>query len=182
MAYYENGLHLCRVTQCGMTETQKEPKRPMIVIRFQPLAKITHDPEGNELYDDLAPSQYDQTARIVVDPNNSKSLDFATMKLRYAGFTGQSFKDLDLEGKEIRCNNEPSEYEGKLRDQWDLALPPLEQRPLQQIDSAAARKLDAMFGKRLKDGATQPESQETTQPQWADVPEGATVPDDEVPF
>lgn len=192
MAYYRPMMHLCRVNEQGWTETTKEPKRPMLVFKIQPLAEIIRGPDGEETFNDVPPSQYDATLRMVVDPKNEKSMDFALKKLRYAGFVGESFADLNLVGAEIRCMNEHSDYEGKTYDQWDFALPPLDQAPLNPLDNAAARKLDTLFGKRLKDKphlAHVPEktrqrtaasvaAQAPPEPQWEPEP----PPDDEVPF
>ena len=126
----------------------------MLVFEFQVLAEIdlvTEGDETHEVFNDLSPSNYDQTARILIDVKSEDSMNYAMLKLRYAGFDGESFNDLDLEGRDIRCVNSPAPYKGKERDQWDLALPRQKtNRPSSAIDGKMARKLDAFFGKRLK--------------------------------
>lgn len=176
MAYYEPGLHLARVSKQGWTESKT--KKAMLVFEVAILAKVVPDQEGNESYEDLAPSQYDQTLRIVVDSDSPDSLDYAMRKLRYAGFDGDSFADLNLEGREVRVRNDPQEYKGKLCDSWDFALPPRESTAA-PLDNSAARKFDALFGRRLKDGA-QPKAAKP-EPEAA-PPRGAATPNDEVPF
>ena len=49
-------------------------------------------------------------------------------KLRYAGFQGDRFDDLNLEGYKIICECSESEYNNQPSEQWDLALPPREHR------------------------------------------------------
>ena len=114
MAYYEPGLHLARVSKQGWTDSKSG--KPMIVFEVTILAKISYDPEGTECFNELQPSEYDQIVRIVVDNANPEGMDYAMKKLRYAGFTGKSFIDLDLEGKEVRVKNTPHDHNGKNYD------------------------------------------------------------------
>src|SRR3972149_6610524 len=106
MAYYSQTLHLCRVTEQGWQETKKEPPRLQLVFRVQVLAEISYDENGEAIFTDVPPSQYDQNVFLLIDPENETVMDFAAKKLRYAGFEGTSFTELNLVGKQIRCFNQ----------------------------------------------------------------------------
>lgn len=171
-AYYEPGTYLCEVIEQGFTESKTG--KPMICFKVKVFSKLSHGPEGEQVEDNCA-ENYDRTIRLVVDGSNDDMMDYAMRKLRHAGFNGESFADLNLVGQYVTCKCDASEYNGKPTEQWDLALPPLESKPLMPLDNAAARKLNTLFGKRLKDGAKK----------FVPVPQaenGRAIEDDEVPF
>lgn len=153
MTNFNEGLHLCRITRQGWITTQKEPKRPMLVFAFQVLSEVHHDDEGNETFEDVLPGDSDPIVRVLVDGSNETILDFALRKLRYAGFTSGTFQDLELVGYEVRCLNRHKHYNGRLYDDWELGLPPMTMQDWAPIQGEAARRLDAIFGDRLKNGA-----------------------------
>lgn len=174
-AYYEPGTYLCEVLAQGFEESKTVPPKPMLVFNIRVMSKITKDPEGNDDYEPCI-ENYERSVRLVLggkDPEKMK--DFAMRKLRYAGFDGDNFSDFALVGHEVRCQCKESEYKGSTSEQWDFALPPSESNPPKPLDNAAARKLNALFGKLLKDGAKTKETVPSTQPV-------GDVPDDEVPF
>jgi hypothetical protein len=173
--YYEPGRYRCRVASQGWAEAKTG--KTMIVFKVFPLARIIQGPEGPE--DAYVDGKYDRTIRLVVNPESDKQMDCMMLKLRHAGFDGDSFAQLDLTDSEVECQCDPQEYNGKEVESWDLALPPLESKPPQMIDPKVARKLDALVGRRLKDGAA-------PKPQAQPVPTGASEEppgdDSEVPF
>ena len=184
MAYYSQTLHLCRVTEQGWQETKKEPPRLQLVFRVQVLAEISYDENGEAIFTDVPPSQYDQNVFLLIDPENETVMDFAAKKLRYAGFEGTSFTELNLVGKQIRCFNQHWIRDGKVYDSFQLALPPIEQRPVETLDAKKARKLDALFGKRLKvpAGHQPAPKRQANSDQPVDALLPALTPDDDVSF
>ena len=154
MTNYNEGLHLCQITRQGWLETKKEPRRPMLVFAFHVLAEIHYDDDGIETLEELPGSDIEQTARLLIDVNNDVTLNYCLQKLRNAGFASETLGELDLVGREVRCVNRHEHYNGKLYDLWDLALPPLDLRPLDPITPDVARRLDALFGARLKQHGT----------------------------
>lgn len=176
--FYDEGRYSCRVTEQGFQEAKTG--KPMLVLKVQPQAKLVLGPEGNE--PQFCTQTYDRTIRLVINNESEKQMEMMLKKLRHAGFTGTSFGDLDLVGKDVECQCEYSDYEGKTYEQWDLCLPKLDQKPLEPLNTGTARKLDALFGRMLKDGATavqEPPPQETPP---AEREAWVPPPNDEVPF
>lgn len=191
MIYYERGEHVVRIESQGWTET-KEKGHPMLVFEALPLQRVTKDHEGNEQFEEVcADANFPtRTLRVVVDASSEQSMEFALKKLRYAGFDGDSFADLDLRGVECRAICDHTQYKGKDRENWDFALPPLERGAVNDLDRSTARRLDAIFGKRLKEGAKPAPTPAARQPEPSSQPAQQTVPNeypypdapDDVPF
>ena len=110
-----------RITKQGWTET-KEKKTPMLVFEGYPTHKVLKDAEGNEVLEEVFedPKYPERTLRVVVDSSNEKMMDFAMLKLRHAGFEGDSFADLNLLNADIRAVCEESEFKGKPTENWDF--------------------------------------------------------------
>lgn len=150
--FYDEGFYVCRVTQQGHGESKAG--NPMITIGVEPTHVISKGPDGAE---ELCPvtQAYERTVRLVIA--NDEQKEYALLKLRYAGFVGDSFSKLNLVGEDVRCEckhqDGTGDHAGKTFENWDLMLPPRERTELIPIDGAAARKLDALFGRRLKEGA-----------------------------
>lgn len=154
--HYSEGSYSCVVKQQGIE--QSKSGKDMIVLVFRPEAVVCKDDEGNEVLDGSIMADCDRTARLVIDPANEKGMEFNMKKLRHAGFTGESFADLDLVGSHVIFKCEHGEYNGKPVEQWELPLPDLGAREVKPLDSKSARRLDTLFGKKLKDGAAKPKS------------------------
>lgn len=154
--FYAPGIYVCRVTQQGFGEA-KSSGNPMILIAVEPTHQVRNDPDGAEYLDAVGQS-YERTLRLVIANDDQK--EYAMLKLRHAGFVGDSFAQLNLVDSDVRCKCEHKEgtgdHAGKTFEQWDLLLPPRDRVALQPLDKGAARKLDALFGKRLKEGAKKP--------------------------
>lgn len=151
--YYQEGFYRCRVIDQGFQNT-KETNKPMIVLKVQPLARSRHDTDGTEYEEPLTGTNYDRSIYLVIDADDEEKMDKLLSKLRHAGFTGDSFADLDLVGKEVSCacfaqRSDPN------KEDWKLCGPRVQRdsKPLEQMDSKAARTLDALFGRKLKTGA-----------------------------
>lgn len=183
--YYEPGAYLCRVKEQAF-QTSKTG-RPMIVFKVNPLAMLSVSyGDSGEAEEQQEPTQqaYDRTVRLVIVEDNQESLDYAIAKLRFAGFTGQKFEELDLVGSTVRCNVKHEPYNGKLSEQWELALPPRDDQPMQS-DGSLTRKLNALFGRRLTAAGAPPKAHPAPAPvaagNYSDDGDPG-IGDDDIPF
>lgn len=169
--FYPPGRYRCRIEDQGFQTASTG--NPMIVFKVRPFAEIVQGPEGPE--DQHVDGKYDRTIRLTV---TDKSQEMVLKKLRLAGFDGVSFRDMDLLHRDVECECSPDKYEGKDVERWDLALPPREAGPpFQPLDSKAARSLDTLFGKSLKETAVKKEK-----PEAAPAPASVGNDDPDVPF
>lgn len=149
--HYSEGTYLFRIAEQGWTETSKEPKRPMLVFKGDPIALIVTDQDGTESHEEIHRDQYDRRIFLTIDDRDDRNMDFAMRKLRGAGFTGETFASLNLVGRDVRARCTHGTYKDRPTENWDFDLPQVD---VQAIDSSLTRKLDALFGKRLKNGAS----------------------------
>jgi hypothetical protein len=151
--FYAPGNYVCRVKQQGFGESKAG--NPMIMFEVEPTARLTQDATGADVLESVDQS-YGRAIRLTIANDDQK--EYALLKLRYAGFTGDSFSKLNLVDADVRCTCEHKpgigEHADKTFENWDLMLPPRASVALQPLDNAATRKLDALFGRKLKDGAT----------------------------
>jgi hypothetical protein len=151
--FYQPGNYVCRVKQQGSGESKAGNQ--MIIFEVEPTSKITQDSTGTDVLEACEQS-YGRAIRLTLANDDQK--EYALLKLRYAGFTGDSFSKLNLVDTDVRCvcDHKPGtgEHSDKTFENWDLMLPPRTGVALQPLDNAATRKLDALFGRKLKDGAT----------------------------
>lgn len=181
--YYSPGRYSCRIKQQGIEKSKKG--KDMLVFVFRPEAVIGRDEEGNDTLDGSIFAEHDRTARLVIDPANEAGMDYTMKKLRFAGFTGITFSELNLVDKLVILKCEPSEYNGKETESWEFPLPELGEREVKALDSKEARRLDALFGKKLKEGAKPAPTKKPPTDDTASIAAsgGADVPEeDEVPF
>ena len=177
--FYDEGRYTCRVVAQGIKPASTG--KLMVVLTVQPQARLVRGPEGEE--PDYCTQNYDRDIRLVVNEESEKQQEMMLKKLRYAGFTGTSFKELNLVGADVECEVKhregTGEYAGKTFEDWDLCLPPMDRKPLEPLDTSTARKLDALFGKKLKDAPVAAQ-RETVPPsdEWSPPPPA----DEEVPF
>jgi len=145
-AFYEPGNYVCHVVDQAFQMTKTN--RPMLVLRVRVTHKVIDEGLPSE---QLHPVQdYERTIRLVVVEENEKSMEMMMRKLRYAGFMGDSFRDLKLVDCDIRASCRESTYEGQPTEDWDLMLPPLASSEPLEGDPKLVRKLDALFGRQLK--------------------------------
>lgn len=174
--FYPEGFYLVDVTAQGYQRAKTG--KPMIVFTVQPIAQLKsfYGDDGGLIEQETAVTKrYDRTVRLVIVEDNEQALDFAMQKLRYAGFKGDRFEDLNLVGSTVRCTVSHRPYEGKTYEQWDLALPPRESSPIES-DNSIPKTLNALFGRRLKNNDS------PKPPAPSTVPESQQVGDDDIPF
>jgi len=179
--FYPEGFYLAEVADHGFQRAKSG--KPMIVFTVRPTAKLSSfyaDDGGLVEQETPVEKRYDRTVRLVIVEDNDQSLDFAMQKLRYAGFDGDRFEDLDLVGATVRCAVSHRPYEGRTYEQWDLALPPRESSPIES-DESIPKKLNALFGRRLKESGGQPVPPQT-QPSTTEQQSSSNLGDDDIPF
>ena len=179
---YGDGKYHAQVMDVALGESKNG--NPQIVIKAKIISGLQLDSEGNEQAISVS-AQYDRTIYLTV---TDKSKEMVLAKLRWAGWVGDKFETIahDLMGKGVRatCKIEKSQssnekYAGQDSEKWDLELPPLESKPLEN-HPAVAKKLNALFGKMLKD---KPTGELSATPAAAALPaHGEPPPADEVPF
>ncbi len=174
--FYTIGEYKCEVVDQGLSNSKTN--NPQIWLRVRILESIDRPDE-----------KVDQYERTIYWTLTEKTIDFTVEKLELLGFAGQSFRDLDPNvqghhsfiGQQIDCYCKHETYEGKEREKWDLSNPGAKMPdPLSESD---ARRLDALFGRKLKDrfkksGAAA--KKEKPVPLAAEV--AAVASDDDIPF
>lgn len=175
--FYEPGYYDARVVSQAFQKSKKG--NPMIVLKVKPTFRIeSYRAESGSIEEERYPvaTSYERTIYLGMNPENEASLDVTLQKLRGAGFDGDDFADLDLNNREIRCVCEHQVYNNEQREQWSLPLPEREVSELDN-DPSLTRTLNALFGKKLKEGAK-------AAPKAATPPDhtGSNLTDDDVPF
>jgi len=150
--FYEPGRYWGTITRQRLGETKTG--KAQLVLSFQVLGKINPaDPQGELL---PVPAQYERTVfRVITD----KTIGYVTDDLLTLGFTGASFQDFD-EGSPNCCDLRNHEHafscthendqDGEPREKWSIARDSTGPN-VKALDEKAIRKLDAMFGKHLKE-------------------------------
>lgn len=176
MITYAEGPYLVTCLEHGF-ELAKSGK-PMIVFKVGVEYQLRNEPDASGVISEQAiPVQrrWERTIWLAIVEDNQESLDYAMTKLRYAGFTGDKFEDLDLVGQQFRAECKHEQGEKGLREKWELPLPPRARREIKN-DASLAKRLNALFGKRLSDGAVTPPPRPVT-------PNGAAAIDEsDIPF
>jgi len=186
MTYYTQGAYKCEVLDQGLSMSSTD--KPQIWIRCRVLESL--DSPGVTL------NQYERTLYWTV---TEKTIDFVLDKLESLGFSGQSFREVDPNveghhsfiGQVIECYCKLETYEGKEREKWDLSNPGA--KTPDPLGDSDARKLDALFGRKLKERfkkssarkpAAQPKAEKAEESEPVAVgSEGIdTTPDDDIPF
>ena len=154
--FYEPGYYACTVTQQAWGKSKND--HPQLIFKHKPEylvnAFIGDDGEVQQTRKRTA-QQYERTIYLTFPAHSEQAMDFALMKLRHAGFEGDDLRELNFAGQEIlvECKHAPSNKEpGQLFESWELPLPPRESEPMDSDDSVA-RKLNTLFGRKLKAGA-----------------------------
>jgi hypothetical protein len=167
--FYSPGSYECQVTSFGLGESSNG--NPMVTLRVRVAYYI--EAPGTAL---PVSQEYERDIRLVV---TDKTTEMVLKKLRHAGWTGDRFEALgSIVGTTVRCTckHEPGidDKANQLFERWDLTLPPLQKEPL-ETNSQVAKRLNALFGKALKEGSG---------PKPAEVEQPVTVSTqaDDVPF
>jgi len=185
--YYAQGPYRAEVIDQGLS--QSSTGNPQIFLRIQILESL-----------DINPITVEQYERTIYWTLTEKTIEFTLDKLVQLGFKGASFRQLDplhqghhsFIGQQIEVYCKIELYQGKEREKWDLSFSGGGPEPL---DEAEARKLDAMFGRKLKEkcGAAaastgmQPNDDPPPKPQGvsaaqARAAKAAAVEEDSIPF
>lgn len=184
--YYQQGAYKCEIVDQGLSQSSNG--NPQIWLKIRALESI----------DDPA-LQIQQHERMVYWTITEKTIEFVLEKLDALGFDGESFRQIDLNNQhpqsfignveEFYCQLET--YDGKEREKWDLSRGASAVKPL---DETEARKLDALFGRKLKDkfksssGPSRAAPNGTTSQKTEGVPREQTLAahansaDDDIPF
>lgn len=150
--YYDQGLYFVTGVEQAWTESSNHNDMFVLKVLVNGHAVPIAGADGEITYE-LQPvgANYTRTIRVTLVANN---IEMAMKKLRYAGFTGTSFDDLNLVGRQFLAVSQPPQFkDGKSYEQWDLPLPPLaDSGPPLESKPGITRKLNALFGKQLKEG------------------------------
>ena len=142
--YYAEGPYRAEIKEQGLSKSKND--NPQFFLKIVVLESL-----------DINPISYQQYERTIFWTVTEKTIDFVVDKLATLGFQGASFRQLDpshvghqsFVGQEIEVYCKLETYEGKEREKWDLSFTGGgTQEPL---DESEARKLDALFGRKLKD-------------------------------
>lgn len=175
--FYGQGLYFVTAVDQAWTESKNHNDMLVLKVRVDGEAILRTGADGEPVYDlGHVARNYDRTIRVTL---TADSIEMAMKKLRYAGFTGSSFDELNLVGKQfIAVSKEPQSKDGKTYEQWDLALPPLSGGgPPLESKPGVTRKLNALFARQLKEGAGSASAPQTIAP-----PGGGAAVDEDIPF
>ena len=157
--FYSAGNYHAQIIDVALGESKKKDDgsggNPQIVLRIKIISELTIDSAGEEQAVAIT-AQYDRTIYLTVTDN---SKEMVLKKLRHAGWKGDHFESVAAGllgvGCRATCRIEVSKsekYNGQQVEAWDLALPPLESKPLENRP-AVAKRLNALFGKMLREPA-----------------------------
>jgi hypothetical protein len=147
--HYQPGTYICEVLEQALVKASTG--KPMFVFKVRVQSKVTMNHESGEELIEPQMETYERTVRIVVNPNNPDSLEYAMKKLRHAGFTGTQFEQLNLTGARVRCKCEEGEYKGQPSENWDFELPGRSSSEPLENDPALNKTLNALFDRQLRE-------------------------------
>lgn len=175
--FYDPGVYRCKVQEQAWGKSGKDRNgNEQLVLKVLVVDKI------EQWYDDAGQLQqepasvrnsYERTIFLTFTTNN---VEYIVAKLRHAGFSGTEFTELNLVGADVFCVCAHDSYQGQEREKWDLALPPRESKPLENDDNVA-RKVNALFGRALKENGSS-----TPIPKPPPVAASVSPADDDIPF
>ena len=149
--HYEVGRYWAKLAKTALSEASTGTAQ--LVITFDVQGRIDPaNPDG-----ELLPCQ--NYERSIFRAITEKTINWLMEDLQTLGFEGTSFQQLDPQDQkfidlkgvefEVYCNHKT--WQGISKEDWSLAGSgggP----PIKPLDAEAVRKLDALFGKRLKEG------------------------------
>ncbi len=159
MAHYQPGHYECIIRAQGF-EVSPKKKTPCLWLRCTP---VLADGDGD----------FDCVVRLWI---TDKTVEHVIARLRALGWTGDSFKDLEpggyqLKGKTVRLRCKHEQDGDKVWDRWEFPHP--DSGPVAENTAGVAKKLDALFAKSLKGGA---------KPVKAAAEAPSQAPDNDIPF
>jgi hypothetical protein len=185
MTHYVRGAYKAEVIAQGLGTSKAG--NPQFWIQAKILESID-DPT-------LVVEQYDRTIFWSITEG---TIEFVCEKLERLGFKGDSFRLLDpnvpnhhsFVGQVVDLFCKLETYDGKEREKWDLSRGVLSGPPnVEPLGDAAARQLDALFGRKLKErtrgAAVKPQGVPAAQTAAANAKKYETemaATGDEIPF
>lgn len=171
--FYAEGPYMGEVLKQALGVTG-EKETPTFILSVQITDRLDRDDN---------PVQVDQYERTIYMHLTEGTREFTLERLKVLGFAKSSLKFLSPEvpghvnfvGQSVRLWCKHETYQGKTREKWNISTP-REDKPIVPIKSTELSKLDALFGKGLREiSAQQPAPARET------VPASAPVSND-VPF
>ncbi len=158
---YQAGRYRGRIVAQALSETSTG--NTQFVLTFDVLG--LYDPTQPETLA-MAPEGQRSVFRVITE----KTIDYFMEDLKYLGFDKATFGALDpsspnhhsFAGQEIDVICSHEEYEGKQREKWSLSRGGggLNLKP---VDNKAVRRLDSLFGAKLKANAAPTSKKAATQ-------------------
>lgn len=174
MANYDKGVYRCKVLAQGFGKSKNKGTQ-FFFLTVQPLALVVSETEEELVYENYT--------RDVVKYLTDKTIDYVLDDLESIGWSGGQLSELAgnqfFVGKEILCLCEhESANDGKVYDRFNLYRE-MVGRSVDPLDASDVRKLDAMFGSKVKEkfrGKSKPAPVRQT------VPDDAPEPEPDLPF
>lgn len=142
--FYEPGKYRVLVLEQAWDKAKSGAEQLVFKIRVNAKIEDANDGTG-ETFDAALAHNYERRIFLTFTEN---SIDYIVKKLRYAGFSGASFEELNLTGSELVAECQHDTRDGKTGEKWDLpwasASAPL------KTDANIARKVNTLFGRALK--------------------------------
>ena len=150
--YFEQGRYRGRINAQGFTEASTG--NPQFFITFDVLG--VYDPASPE-----GPRPTKQGTRTIFRAITDATIDYLLEDLKSLGYDKQSFAFLDpgqhehhsFVGQEIDAICTHKEHNGAMNEKWSLSRGG-GQLNVKPVDSTAIRRLDALFGAKLKANAS----------------------------
>lgn len=149
--FYQAGTYRCRGVGHAWDEAGTGSKQLLIKMKVEGERIESFDTSGEpQVVDAPVATSYERTVFLTI---NDKTIEYVIKKLRFAGFDGASFDDLDLFGHELTaiCRHEPTQDGSGMRERWDLAW--ANESKALKSDSNVLRSINALYGKHLKASA-----------------------------
>lgn len=190
MANYAASVYQCRITGQGFGES-KQKGTPFFYLDIQPEFELVND-KPHDLPEDC------RWARRIERYITDKTFDYLVEDLKSIGWQGGPLSDLGPEGSTsfvdqvIKCRcvlENATDGSDKVFERWMLYRPVgggTQAPPEKTLDKTGLRKLDALFGDKLKSAfggkakpAAKPAAKKPAPAQRETVPPG---PDADIPF
>lgn len=161
MAGFDPGRYACRSNRVELGEAKTGTAQ--IVIAFTPLGRIDPaDPEGQLI---SCPDWERTIFRSITD----KTIDWVLKDLAVLHYTHETFDYLStdhpqydpLRGIDFQATCEHQMYEGKQQERWQIAHAG-GSVVVKLLDPKDIRKLNALFGKQLKEAKARANGQKST--------------------
>lgn len=190
MASFEKGRYRAKIVGQGFGETKpstpgKDPN-PKFFWRIIPIGMYSIDKPGGEL------AECNQWERMIERVITENTVDYFVQDLEKLGCSIRSFEQLDPENEghysfvdlevDVFCNHKTSN-DGKTFEEWRFSFGGGgKSREVEPLDKKSLRKLDALFGQKLKAAIGKPAKANGKAKAAPVAAAAASVTEDEVPF